>query len=79
MTVTPPTTLNRPDLTPDDPALARRTSRAGRADRPLLRALTHGRGLVGVLLTGTVVLAGLLAPLIAPYAPTSRYPARTCS
>lgn len=76
-------TLNRPDLTPDDPALARRTGRAGRSgrsgrsggtDRPLLRALTHGRGLVGVLLTGAVVLAGLLAPLIAPYAPDEQIP-----
>lgn len=32
-------------------------------------ALTHGRGLAGLILVGIVILAGVLAPLLAPYAP----------
>ncbi|MFT4082495.1 MAG: ABC transporter permease [Nocardioides sp.] len=32
-------------------------------------ALTHGRGLIGLVLVGLVILAGLLAPLLTPYSP----------
>ena len=32
-------------------------------------ALLHGRGLCGLVLVGLVVLVGVLAPLLAPYAP----------
>jgi peptide/nickel transport system permease protein len=32
-------------------------------------ALLHGKGLAGLVLVSTVVLAGLLAPLLAPYPP----------
>jgi peptide/nickel transport system permease protein len=34
--------------------------------------LLHGRGLVGLVLVGTVVLLGLLGPLVAPYGPTQQ-------
>ena len=37
--------------------------------RSLRRALVHGRGLVGLVLFAVIVVAGLLAPLLAPYAP----------
>lgn len=33
----------------------------------VLRALLHGRGLAGLILVGVVFLAGLLAPVIAPF------------
>ncbi|TQK68766.1 ABC transporter permease [Nocardioides sp. SLBN-35] len=49
---------------PGDPAPARRPG--------LLHALRHGRGLVGVVLVGTVVLLGVLGPLLAPYGPTEQ-------
>jgi hypothetical protein len=49
---------------PGDLAPARR--------RGLLHALTHGRGLVGLGLVGIVVALGLLAPLLAPYAPNEQ-------
>ncbi|HIW91869.1 MAG TPA: ABC transporter permease [Candidatus Corynebacterium avicola] len=39
------------------------------SSRRLFHALTHGRGLVGLILFGVVVIAGLLAPVFAPYAP----------
>lgn len=39
------------------------------SSRRLLHAVTHGKGLVGLILFGVVVLAGLLAPVFAPYAP----------
>lgn len=39
-----------------------------------LHALTHGRGLVGTVAVGTVVLAGLAAPWLAPYAPDTQIP-----
>ena len=45
-------------------------SRTGRH----LNALTHGRGLVGTLAVGLVVLAGLAAPVLAPYAPDAQIP-----
>ncbi|GAA4363167.1 ABC transporter permease [Nocardioides caricicola] len=35
-------------------------------------ALRHGKGLVGVILVGAVVALGLLAPLLAPHAPTEQ-------
>lgn len=36
--------------------------------------LAHGKGLVGTLMVGVVVAAGLLAPLLAPYGPTEQIP-----
>ncbi|MGN0095509.1 MAG: ABC transporter permease [Corynebacterium sp.] len=70
------TGLNRPDLTPGDPARSTRHRRAASrggstatSGRRLTHALTHGRGLVGVILFGLVVLAGILAPVISPYSP----------
>ncbi|CUR60020.1 ABC peptide transporter, permease component [metagenome] len=36
--------------------------------------LRHGRGLLGVLLVGIVVLLGLAAPLLSPYSPTQQVP-----
>lgn len=43
------------------------------AGRPhLLRALLHGRGLVGVLMVAGVTLAGLLGPLLTPYGPVEQ-------
>lgn len=45
----------------------------GPVRRPGLRhALVHGRGLVGLVLVGTVLALGLLAPLLAPYAPNEQ-------
>src|SRR6478609_7442460 len=35
-------------------------------------ALLHGRGLVGLILVGTVVLLGVFAPLLAPYGPNEQ-------
>jgi peptide/nickel transport system permease protein len=47
----------------------------GVSGRSLRRgALTHGRGLLGLVLVGLVVLAGVLAPLLAPYGPTEQIP-----
>jgi peptide/nickel transport system permease protein len=40
----------------------------------VVAALLHGRGLVGVVLVGVVVLVGLAAPLLAPYTPTVQLP-----
>jgi peptide/nickel transport system permease protein len=37
-------------------------------------ALTRGRGLLGVVLVAVVVVAGVLAPLLAPYSPTEQIP-----
>ncbi|MDQ6526202.1 ABC transporter permease [Nocardioides sp. LHD-245] len=51
---------------PGDPAPAPRSG--------LLPALRHGRGLVGVVLVGAVVLLGVLGPLLAPYGPTEQVP-----
>ncbi|ANE05016.1 ABC transporter permease [Corynebacterium crudilactis] len=36
---------------------------------PYLYALTHGRGLIGTILIVVVILAGLFAPIVAPFAP----------
>jgi peptide/nickel transport system permease protein len=38
------------------------------------RSLLRGRGLVGLVLLGLLVLAGLLAPLLAPYPPNEQVP-----
>ncbi|MFT4044758.1 MAG: ABC transporter permease [Gordonia sp. (in: high G+C Gram-positive bacteria)] len=38
--------------------------------RALARSLLHGRGLVGLVLVAIVVVAGVCAPLLAPYNPT---------
>lgn len=43
-----------------------------RRRRPLVSALLHGRGLVGLVLVGVILLAGLLAPLIAPFDPLAQ-------
>jgi peptide/nickel transport system permease protein len=51
------------------PADAPRTRHPG-----LLHGLTHGRGLVGLVLVGTVVALGVLAPLLAPYSPNEQVP-----
>ncbi|MEE2031819.1 ABC transporter permease [Rhodococcus chondri] len=40
-------------------------------------ALRSGRGLVGVVLVAVVVLAGVLAPLLAPFAPDQQFPGAT--
>lgn len=69
------TRLNRPDLTPAGQEGSRKNAGSGSnpgvagSGRRLLHALTHGRGLVGLILFGAVVIAGLLAPVLAPYAP----------
>lgn len=46
----------------------RRTTGGGR------RGLLHGRGLVGLILLGALVLIGLLAPVLAPYSPNEQIP-----
>ena len=43
-------------------------------NNPYLYALTHGRGLVGTALVSIVVIAGLFAPLLAPFAPDQQIP-----
>lgn len=45
-----------------------------RRRRPILHAVTHGRGIVGLVLIGVIFLAGLLAPVIAPYSPLAQLP-----
>jgi peptide/nickel transport system permease protein len=42
--------------------------------RSVLRGVVRGRGLVGLVLVGLVLLAGALAPLLAPYGPTEQIP-----
>jgi peptide/nickel transport system permease protein len=71
MTVTDPTAppVAAPQAPPGaatDPAAPRRPH--------LLRVLVHGRGLAGTVLVGVVVLAGLAAPLLAPYPPLEQIP-----
>ena len=51
-------------------ARRRRARRRGR--HRLGAALLHGRGLVGLVLVGSVVLLGVLAPLLAPYGPNEQ-------
>ncbi|WP_018653392.1 ABC transporter permease [Actinomadura flavalba] len=48
--------------------------KAGKAPRVRRGALTHGRGLAGLVLVGVVVAAGLLAPLLTPYTPQQQIP-----
>ncbi|WP_141014937.1 ABC transporter ATP-binding protein/permease [Nocardioides sambongensis] len=48
------------------------TSRRAGPLRSLRHSLLRGRGLVGVILVGTVVALGLLAPLLAPYHPNEQ-------
>ncbi|WP_019634095.1 ABC transporter permease [Actinomadura atramentaria] len=48
--------------------------RAGRTPRVRRGALTRGRGLAGLVLVGAVIAAGVLAPLLAPYAPQQQIP-----
>lgn len=38
------------------------------------RGLVHGRGLVGLILLGALVLTGALAPILAPYPPNEQIP-----
>lgn len=38
-------------------------------NRPVRNALTHGQGLVGVLLVATIAVLGLAAPLLSPFDP----------
>ncbi|WP_030482394.1 ABC transporter permease [Nocardioides aequoreus] len=45
-----------------------------RARRLRWGALAHGQGLVGVVMVALVVVAGLLAPVLAPYDPTQQIP-----
>lgn len=65
----------------EDPAIASRTpAQPGPPRRrPVLRALTHGQGLVGVALLAVVLLAGLLAPWLAPFDPTAQIPGANLS
>jgi peptide/nickel transport system permease protein len=59
-----------------DPALlgSRRLGAANPATgrHKLWTTLMHGRGLVGVVLVGVVVVLGLFGPLLAPYSPTQQ-------
>ncbi|GAA2054658.1 ABC transporter permease [Williamsia deligens] len=41
---------------------------------PLWRSLTHGQGLVGLVLVGVIAVAGVLAPLLASYDPLAQIP-----
>jgi peptide/nickel transport system permease protein len=58
------------ELVPDE------LSDVGKDEKPPARrgALLRGRGLVGVVLVGVVVLAGVLAPLLAPFSPQEQIP-----
>jgi peptide/nickel transport system permease protein len=42
--------------------------------RSVIRGVVRGRGLVGLVLVGLVLLTGALAPLLAPYGPTEQIP-----
>lgn len=63
--VAAPLVTTLPDGDPETAARPRRRS-------PILHAITHGRGLVGLVLVGVVFLAGLLAPLLAPFDPLAQ-------
>ncbi|MDG3015238.1 ABC transporter permease [Speluncibacter jeojiensis] len=47
---------------------------SARRPRPVVRALTRGQGLVGVVLVAVIALAGLAAPLLTGYGPTEQIP-----
>lgn len=64
----PPTTTTDSRNSANTAMLGAGRSLRGRRN-PYLYALTHGRGLVGTVLVTVVVIAGLLAPLFAPFAP----------
>jgi peptide/nickel transport system permease protein len=63
LTSEPAATLAAGPASPDEP---------GRHGR--WRALLRGRGLVGLILLGVLVLTGLLAPWLAPYPPNEQIP-----
>lgn len=72
-----PQALNRPDLAPAEsgaPANPARPPSSRHWVHDRLRALTRGRGLVGAITVGIVVLLGVFAPLLAPYAPDEQIP-----
>lgn len=71
MTVTEPTTA-RPPANAPAPAVAAPERRRTRT-HPAAR-LRRGRGLLGTVLVGAVVLAGSAAPLLAPYDPFVQIP-----
>ncbi len=50
----------------------RRTNRA--SGRRAWRSLTRGQGLVGVILVGTILLLGVLAPVLTPFDPNEQIP-----
>lgn len=61
------------DVVPPEPEPG--STRPGRSDSSRRRLpLLHGRGLVGLVLVGVVVLLGLLAPVLAPYGPNQQIP-----
>lgn len=51
-----------------------RTSAPKSRARTYIHAFLHGRGLVGTVLVGIVILAALLAPFITPFAPDQQIP-----
>lgn len=60
---------------PDDTAAVAAPDETGPARRTRwFTHLLHGRGLVGTVLVGLVVLAGLAAPLLAPHPPLAQIP-----
>nr|WP_231747606.1 ABC transporter permease [Auraticoccus cholistanensis] len=66
-TVVPAPAAVEPDRPEEAAAASRTRSRSW-------RALTRGRGLVGLVLLGLVVLAGLLAPVLSPWDPLQQVP-----
>lgn len=55
-------------LDPDAPLVDDRPRRR----EPLWRSLTHGQGLLGLVLVAVIVVAGVLAPLLAAYDPLTQ-------
>lgn len=58
----------------DLPPGLRGAARRGPLPTSIRGSLLRGRGLVGLVLVGTVVLLGVLAPVLAPYSPTEQVP-----
>lgn len=50
------------------------TTASTERSRPLVRALTRGQGLAGVVLVAAIALAGIAAPLLTRYGPTEQIP-----